>query len=348
MKLILLESIQNLEQLPLSINQAKNLMENGKVAFKQAYSEISSFIRNNILGKNILSDADELEARNILNDLDKTIPNIADNRINNTIFNSNDVITNQLDTLYNLADKVVKATTTPKEDQDIENELDKAEKEVSNYDLPFEQAKTDAERRAIINKFLDDKDFWGKNITYMDLRDLGSPLVTQLIYKGFNETDNPFLVYLKQVLPNRDITEDKYRILHNLYVSGNITDDDLRKPNHSVVSRYIRHPALWKKSPEIIDRVIRQNSRTSREPWGEMRNNIGLTAKVFKTCMAVINELFAESDAIKASNIKKYDLPKFNNAEYNAWKRQLDKIIINSANYTNILEDIYNTYNKRQ
>lgn len=349
MKLILLEQINNLEQLPSSINQCINLYDQGKIDFKYLFNDIYNYITNNLLNNGELPADENIRVSNLLKSLKTNIDLLTNKEIKNkssTIFSGK--LADELNELYHIIDDYQKDANNL--DTDIQDEVNR----LGSYDLPFEHAKTDAERREIITNFFSDENFWGNNISYSDLVRVGSPLVTQLIYKGFNEKDNPFLTYLKQVLPNRDITESKYRVLHNLYVDGYIDDKDLRDARGSKVAIYIRQPRLFKENEDTIRNVlikaanknIRQN-RKQKLYWAEVRNNIGLNDKNYKTCMAVINQIYSETDNIRDRNIDIYNLPNIDFKAYNDWKSILDNVNITEDNYRDILIDINNMYKEK-
>lgn len=178
-------------------------------------------------------------------------------------------------------------------------------KDDNDYDKRYDEAKDQAERNEIIAEFFKDEDFWGKNISYYDLSILGSPLTTELHYKGFNEKDNPFLTLLKKILPNKDITEEKYRVIHNAYVNNDITDDDLTGKKNTKISQFLDSKQLWKQSPDVIEKVIENISDTDFRKNNELAwkalldqwiNRNILNKDNYKILMSIINSYIDSSD----------------------------------------------------
>lgn len=412
MKLVLVEDIRDMKDIPQSINQVKNELDNGEIAFRIVYEDVRDYLKANI---GMFSDNDARNIIEILNAIDSDIPQLDRKTIRNdqgNVFASNvqnnlndleEILSKYLDGLsekikilrelyskkdiyekikdrfseseqenyeiiFDSIDKAIKSED-PKlmtderinyyrdslEDIDLVNDSEQAGDRIDKYDVPFEKAKTEKERRDIIRKFFSDEEFWGENIGYYKLSRLGSPFITELFYRGFNEKDNPFIPFLKEVLPTIDIPEEKYRVIHNLFVRGDITEKDLRNKNNSKISRYIRSKELYNQSTERMEELLRsastRNSKSNSEnkrDWHDFINAIGINENNFKQCMSAILEEYAENENARMRFYNQYQLPRIDANDLNQWRWRLEKMNIDETNYRDILKYIYNRYNKEE
>lgn len=404
MKLILLEDIREMKDIPQSIEQAKNLLENGEIAFRIAYEDVKNYLNAHM---DMFSENDARDIKQSLDDLDSSIQMVDRKNINRDQGNAfSFAIQNSLDDLSSILTKYIilrdlyskksefdkikdKLSDTEKdnyekifdsiskaikeedpklmtddmikfyrdtlEDLDLLSKSEQIGNRLDTYDIPFEKAKTKEERREIIRKFFSDEEFWGPEIGYYKLSRLGSPLITQLMYRGFNEKDNPFIPFLKEVLPNIDIDEQKYRIIHNAFVKGDITEKDLRDKDASKLARYLRNPKLYEQSLEHMEELIRESSGrnqgrkdTQRKDWHEGIGSIGINENNFKQCMAAILEDYADNESARTKLYQDYDLPQISNDDFKQWRWRLNTLNIDEDNYRDVLKYIYNRYNKKE
>lgn len=137
MKLILLEDIREMKDIPQSIEQAKNLLENGEIAFRIAYEDVKNYLNAHM---DMFSENDARDIKQSLDDLDSSIQMVDRKNINRDQGNAfSFAIQNSLDDLSSILTKyiILRDLYSKKSEFDkIKDKLSDTEKD--NYEKIFD------------------------------------------------------------------------------------------------------------------------------------------------------------------------------------------------------------------
>lgn len=162
-----------------------------------------------------------------------------------------------------------------------------------DYADRFSRAKSASSESSTASRFI--RDWSTENGIQARVKKIQKPLASEIISLGeraFDEVTNPILSFLKVYLRERDMTEDQFITLNNLWAHGIIGRKELNKTSGGSPEQHcvIFNQTLWSQSPDDVEFIVRTYLWLGRisnlERYIDFKRllgeSVGLNEKTFK------------------------------------------------------------------
>lgn len=356
----ILDELNNLIKILDSANTITDRKKTNTVAnnvnFEDALRTVELYTKyrdelNNLIEEHFLGDTDEnnlSQLLSILNSIEglEALTSADDEQFIN-------ILKNNPDNAQTLIDRYKELKSYTELIDDISGTTEYVE---NDWDKAFNDALTFEQREAIVDKFLASEEVW-KNIDLEKLKALRTFLYTEFLYLGFNEETNPFITYLKNVLPTISIPAPIYEVIHNLYVKDVISANDLKfnSSNEKLIAA-LKSPLLYrldaKKAENYLKSLGKKSKLTQNQTPVITRSTLeeyDINVTNYKDLMAGINYIINRDNKEQYNKVvDSYKLPQPNDALIAnlGIKDFISDFKINKENVSKALKAIWVVFNK--